>query len=287
MGAGGSKARRRSGGGGGIRSVCVYCGASPGARPEYATAAEALGTALAAAGIKLVYGGGNVGLMGKVASACAAAGGEVNGIIPRALMPREVSGSTVGETTVVETMHQRKALMAERSDAFIALPGGYGTLEGAAWSLPALLRSLTDVLASARAGACAPPLQPEERRSSLPLPSAAPPPPPPPPPFPLAVRCAGAHAELVEMLTHAQLGIHDKPVAVFNVCGYYTQLLAFFDSAVGEGFVKQRTRDLLLSESTVDPLLEKLRKYKHDRGAALLPSKSWKATPSQAKALAK
>lgn len=89
------------------------------------------------------------------------------------------------------------------------------------------------------------------------------------------------------MLTHAQLGIHDKPVAVFNVCGYYTQLLAFFDSAVGEGFVKQRTRDLLLSESTVDPLLEKLRKYKHDRGAALLPSKSWKATPSQAKALAK
>ena len=108
--------------------VCVYCGSSPGDDPRFAAAARAIGTALANAGVGVVYGGGRVGLMGAVADAALAAGGEVIGIIPRFLEEREVAHSGV-DLRVVGSMHERKALMAELADAFVALPGGFGTLE--------------------------------------------------------------------------------------------------------------------------------------------------------------
>ncbi|MEP9318574.1 TIGR00730 family Rossman fold protein [Pseudomonas sp. LABIM340] len=112
-----------------LRSICIFCGASPGATPIYQEAAEALGRHLAENGIQLIYGGGAVGLMGMVANAALAAGGEVIGIIPQSLKDAEVGHSGLTRLEVVDGMHARKARMAELSDAFIALPGGLGTLE--------------------------------------------------------------------------------------------------------------------------------------------------------------
>ena len=108
--------------------VCVYCGSSAGDEPRFAAAARSLATQLARARIGVVYGGGRVGLMGALADAALAAGGEVIGIIPRFLEDREIAHAAV-DLRVVESMHERKAMMAELSDAFVALPGGFGTLE--------------------------------------------------------------------------------------------------------------------------------------------------------------
>jgi uncharacterized protein (TIGR00730 family) len=163
-----------------IQRVCVYAASSPGAHAEYAQAASKLGALLAARGIAAVYGGGGVGLMGVLADAMRAAGGEILGIIPRSLVERESAGTAHAELRVVGSMHERKALMAEMADAFIALPGGFGTLE-----------------------------------------------------------------ELVEMLTWAQLGMHDKPLGLVNVSGYYDRLCAFLDHAVREGFIAPAHRELL------------------------------------------
>lgn len=112
-----------------VKTVCVYCGSGFGGDPAFRQAAEALGTALAAAGLGLVYGGGDVGLMGTVARAVLAGGGHVTGIIPDFLKSREHMLDAIQETVVVGDMHTRKRLMFERSDAFVALPGGIGTLE--------------------------------------------------------------------------------------------------------------------------------------------------------------
>ncbi|WP_437274692.1 TIGR00730 family Rossman fold protein [Sorangium sp. So ce375] len=112
-----------------LSRICVYCGSNPGASPAYREAAVRLGELLAARGIGLVYGGGRVGLMGAVADAALARGGEVIGIIPHFLNQREIEHRGLTELRVVETMHQRKAEMAALADAFIALPGGVGTLE--------------------------------------------------------------------------------------------------------------------------------------------------------------
>ena len=112
-----------------LRAVCVYAGARPGAREAYAAAAADLARRLAGAGIGVVYGGGRVGLMGAVADAALEAGGHVTGIIPGALADRELAHTGVSDLRVVASMHERKALMAELSDAFVALPGGIGTLE--------------------------------------------------------------------------------------------------------------------------------------------------------------
>jgi len=112
-----------------MRSVCVFCGSSPGARPEYVEAARALGVLLAKKGLRLVYGGGHVGLMGHLADAAIAAGGEVIGVIPEHLMRPEVAHQELSELLVVDSMHTRKRTMAERADAFVVLPGGYGTFE--------------------------------------------------------------------------------------------------------------------------------------------------------------
>ncbi|NKF22156.1 TIGR00730 family Rossman fold protein [Solimonas marina] len=108
---------------------CVFCGSSAGARPAYAAAARALGAALAEAGVGLVYGGASVGLMGAVADAARDAGGEVIGVLPRALADRELAHPNLTQLHIVGSMHERKAMMAELSDGFIALPGGIGTFE--------------------------------------------------------------------------------------------------------------------------------------------------------------
>lgn len=112
-----------------IQSICVFCGASPGTNPLYRQTAEALGRLLAERGIRLIYGGGAVGLMGVVADAALSAGGEVIGIIPQSLERAEIGHRGLTRLEVVDTMHTRKARMAELADAFIALPGGLGTLE--------------------------------------------------------------------------------------------------------------------------------------------------------------
>jgi len=112
-----------------MKSVCVFCGSSPGARPSYRAGAERLARAIAARGLDLVYGGASVGLMGALADAALAAGGRVVGVLPRALDRKEIAHAGLSELRVVDSMHERKAQMAERSDAFVALPGGIGTLE--------------------------------------------------------------------------------------------------------------------------------------------------------------
>lgn len=112
-----------------MKSVCVYCGSSVGADPVYAEAARAAGAALAARGLRLVYGGGRVGLMGLAADACLSAGGRVTGVIPDFLAVREVAHQGVADMRIVASMHDRKQIMADEADGFIALPGGLGTLE--------------------------------------------------------------------------------------------------------------------------------------------------------------
>jgi uncharacterized protein (TIGR00730 family) len=130
-----------------LRSVCVFCGASPGRDPRYPEAAAAVGAELARRGIELVYGGGRLGLMGTVADAALAAGGRVTGVIPSGLVDRELAHRGVTELRIVATLHERKAVMTELADAFIALPGGLGTLE-----------ELTEVLSWAQLGLHAKPI---------------------------------------------------------------------------------------------------------------------------------
>jgi uncharacterized protein (TIGR00730 family) len=112
-----------------LRAVCVFCGSQSGVRSEYEVAARDTARALARQGIELVYGGGHVGLMGALADEALAAGGRVTGVIPRHLMRPEVAHQGLSELIVVESMHERKRVMADRSDAFVVLPGGYGTFE--------------------------------------------------------------------------------------------------------------------------------------------------------------
>jgi uncharacterized protein (TIGR00730 family) len=112
-----------------MRSLCVFCGSSFGTRPVHGEAARRLGAILAARKIELIFGGGHIGLMGVLADAVLAGGGRAVGVIPRALVERELAHTGLTELHVVETMHQRKALMADRADAFVALPGGYGTCD--------------------------------------------------------------------------------------------------------------------------------------------------------------
>lgn len=176
-----------------LRRVCVFCGSSSGVRPEYEWAGRALGSALAGRGIGVVYGGASVGLMGVVADAALAAGGEAIGVIPRALVDREVAHSALSELHVVGSMHERKALMAELSDAFVALPGGMGTLE-----------------------------------------------------------------EVFEVFTWRQLGIHDKPIALLDVLGYWAGLAAFLEHVEAEGFLRAAHHKALAIEADVETLLERL-----------------------------
>ncbi|XP_039049009.1 cytokinin riboside 5'-monophosphate phosphoribohydrolase LOG5-like isoform X1 [Hibiscus syriacus] len=179
-----------------FKRVCVFCGSSSGKRNCYRDAALELGQELLSRKLDLVYGGGSVGLMGLVSQAVHRGGGHVLGIIPKTLMCEEITGETVGEVKAVANMHQRKAEMARHSDCFIALPGGYGTLE-----------------------------------------------------------------ELLEVITWAQLGIHDKPVGLINVDGYYNHLLTFLDKAVDDGFIKPSQRSIIVSAPTAGELVQKLEEY--------------------------
>ncbi|QDU23091.1 LOG family protein [Urbifossiella limnaea] len=176
-----------------MTSVCVFCGSATGANPAFAAAAHEVGTELARRKLALVYGGGRVGLMGAVASAALGAGGTVVGVIPRALSAKEIAFDEATELIVVESMHARKALMADRADAFVALPGGFGTLD-----------------------------------------------------------------ELFEILTWAQLRIHAKPVALLNVAGFFTPLLAWLDQVVAAGLLKPKHRELVIVADTVPELLDRL-----------------------------
>ena len=185
-----------------MQRLCVFCGSNAGHDPAYRAAAEAVGRLLAARGIGLVYGGGNIGLMGAVANACLGAGGEAIGVIPEALMGKEVDGRAVDHRTltrmeVVDSMHTRKARMAELADGFIALPGGFGTFE-----------------------------------------------------------------EFCEILTWGQLGFHVKPMGLLNVNGFYDPLLAMFDRAVTDGFLRPQNRAMALADTDIEGLLQQMENYR-------------------------
>jgi len=183
-----------------MKSVCVFCGSSSGNNPIFAGMAAQVGQEIAIRRMRLVYGGGSVGLMGILADAAMNAGGEVIGVIPQALLDKELGHGGLTELVVVGSMHERKSLMADRADAFLALPGGFGTFE-----------------------------------------------------------------EFCEVLTWAQLGLHDKPCALLNVNGFYDSLLALFDQAVTDGFLRPEHRALVLTGFSPDEVL--------DRMATFIPTK--------------
>ncbi|MDX5422479.1 MAG: TIGR00730 family Rossman fold protein [Hymenobacteraceae bacterium] len=179
-----------------MKSIAVFCGANSGTNAVHVEAATKLGHLMAAQSLRLVFGGGKVGLMGTIADAILAKGGEAVGVIPQSLIDREVAHTGLTEQHVVKTMHERKALMAAKSDAFIAMPGGFGTLD-----------------------------------------------------------------EVNEIITWNQLGIIKKPVAFYNVNGYYDKFLDFIADSVQEGFIKQEYVNNLIVESDAEVLLQKLTKY--------------------------
>ncbi|MFD1409950.1 TIGR00730 family Rossman fold protein [Kroppenstedtia eburnea] len=179
-----------------MKNICVFCGSSPGSNPIYMEGAKQLGISLAEAGLTLVYGGARVGLMGAVADSILAHGGKVIGVIPKSLVDREIAHTGLTDLHIVGSMHERKALMSELADGFIALPGGSGTLE-----------------------------------------------------------------EFFEVFTWAQLGHHQKPCGLLNLNGYYTPLLQFIDHTIGEGFMKEDYRAMILSDSEPKPLLQRFEQY--------------------------
>jgi hypothetical protein len=180
-----------------IKRICVFCGSSPGARPEYIQAARQVGAILAQRKIGLVFGGGKVGMMGQLAQAALENNGEVIGVIPKGLHDRKVAFSGLSDLRVVGSMHERKALMAELSDGFMALPGGLGTLE-----------------------------------------------------------------EIFEIMTWAQLGMHQKPCGLLNVVGYFTPLFAFLDHVVAQGFLDMPHRSMILSAEEPEELFRQFECYK-------------------------
>jgi uncharacterized protein (TIGR00730 family) len=177
--------------------ICVFCGSNSGINPAYRNAAVVMGQLLAGHGIELVYGGGNIGLMGILADAALQAHGRVIGVIPESLLAKEVGHSGLTELRIVKSMHERKALMADLSDAFIAMPGGFGTFE-----------------------------------------------------------------EFCEVVTWSQLGIHAKPCGLLNVEGYYDPLLELFEHAVGEGFLREENRRLVLEAREPARLLGKMERFR-------------------------
>ena len=174
------------------KKICVFTGSRHGLSPEYAGAAKQLGQELVARGYGLVYGGGNVGLMNVIADTVLGLAGEVVGVIPDSLVSKEVAHRGLTELRVVGSMHERKALMAELSDGFIAMTGGIGTME-----------------------------------------------------------------EFFEVLSWAQLGLHDKPCGLLNASRYYDSLIQFLDHAVAEDFVKPKHRALMLVEDQAAKLLDR------------------------------
>ncbi|MFB2531173.1 TIGR00730 family Rossman fold protein [Paracoccus sp. p4-l81] len=175
-------------------SVCIYCGARDGTNPAHAEAAEATGRMLADNGWRLVYGAGDVGLMGRVARAAMAAGGTTFGVIPEHLMAWEVGKRDLTTLVVTETMHERKKVMFKNADAVVVLPGGAGSLD-----------------------------------------------------------------ELFEVLTWRQLRLHDKPVFLLNVAGYWNPLIALIDHTIAQGFAGADLRDYFTAVDDVPTLAAALR----------------------------
>ncbi len=179
-----------------MKRICVFCGSNRGMRNQYIEAAQELGKVLVKRNLGLVYGGGNVGLMGIIADSVLAEGGEAIGVIPQSLVDREVAHQSLTKMHIVNSMHERKALMADLSDGFIAMPGGMGTFD-----------------------------------------------------------------EFCEILTWAQLGIHQKPCGVLNVENYFTPLLKMFDHAMDEGFLRDAHRDLMIEATKPEILLDLFDNY--------------------------
>ena len=175
----------------GAMRLCVFCGSRTGARPEFVAAARALGKELAARHIGLVYGGASIGVMGAIADAVLAGEGEAIGVIPHGVFEREVAHTALTELHVVHSMHARKALMAEKSDAFLALPGGLGTFD-----------------------------------------------------------------ELFEVLTWRQIGIHDKPIGLLDVEGYFSDTLRLIQRAQDEGFLDHAP--IAITSPSIDRVLRTL-----------------------------
>ncbi|KAK4285498.1 hypothetical protein QN277_002189 [Acacia crassicarpa] len=179
-----------------FKRICVFCGSRSGYKPAFSDAALVLAKLLVERKIDLVYGGGSLGLMGLISKTVFNGGCHVLGVIPKALFPREISGETSGEEKIVADMHERKSEMAKHADAFIALPGGYGTME-----------------------------------------------------------------ELLEVIAWSEIGIHDKPVGLLNVEGYFNSLLSFFDKGVVEGFIESSARNLVVVADTPAELIHKMEEY--------------------------
>ena len=188
-----------------LKSICVYCGSGVGVNPAYVEAARVLGRDMAEAGIRLVYGGGSVGLMGTMARATLDAGGAVTGIIPRFLLSRERAMPDLTEMLVTEDMHERKMLMFERADAFVALPGGVGTLE-----------------------------------------------------------------ELVEQMTWAQLGRHQKPVLLANIDGFWNALVRLLEHMRRERFIRSGMEVACLVANEATEIVPTLKKAAAERPQAVL-----------------
>jgi uncharacterized protein (TIGR00730 family) len=183
-----------------FRRIAVYAGSSDGARPEYAEASRAVITALVGRGCGVVYGGGSNGLMGVLADTALEAGGEVIGVIPKFLDDREIAHRGVTDLRVVDTMHERKMLMADLADAFLVLPGGIGTLE-----------------------------------------------------------------EVIEMLSWSQLGLHQKPIALLDVAGFYDPLVTLLDHMTTESFISVDHRKFLLSNPDPTALLDAMESWEAPR----------------------
>ncbi len=180
-----------------MEQICVFCGSSLGKKGEYIDAAKLLGYTLAKRNITLIYGGSRVGLMGQLAKACLEEGGKVIGVITKSLVDMKVAHTQLTQLYVVETMHERKSKMEESADGFIAMPGGFGTIE-----------------------------------------------------------------EFFEILTWTQLGMHQKPCGLLNICQYYNKLIDFLDYAVEQQFVDKIHRNIIQIDENPDELLKKLETYK-------------------------
>lgn len=179
-----------------MKSICVFCASSLGKDPIYSQTAFELGKILAENQIDLIYGGAQVGLMGKVAEGTLSNKGKAIGIIPEFLKTKEIAHASLTELITVQTMHERKALMHDKSDAFIALPGGFGTLE-----------------------------------------------------------------ELFEILTWAQLNLHQKPIGILNINGFYDPLIQLVETMITSGLLKQEYKAMLLISDSIEDLISQMNLY--------------------------
>jgi hypothetical protein len=180
-----------------LTKICVFCGSSDGNDVHITEAAIGLGTLFSEKGITLIYGAAKIGVMGTIAQTMLDAKGEVIGIIPQFLKKKEVVHLGLSQLITTENMHERKLQMQEQSDGFIALPGGFGTLE-----------------------------------------------------------------ELFEIITWLQLGLHSKPIGLLNVNGFYDHLLKLLETMVRKGFLKMENYELLLVDSSIESLLQKMEDFK-------------------------